>query len=655
MKALDRNEYKNAVASLQSLVKNYPWSAGAWYQLARGLSASGQIEEAMGSLSKAVDMGWANSLSARRDALLKPLRTDPRFSELIRRMQLNIGPFQPAHGFRSRYAWLGGDLPVVPPAGEPLPDRYYLSTLLAYTGLHGNSVPEALKYLGRAASSDGSMPDGTVYLMANSNVRAETREGSFHATVEALHKRGHRAEILAEDQDGQDGIVPQNKHDVIGAVVGSQRYRWKRSNSRFLPGAIAESLTSYGGDFNRAYQTKLTEFLRYGAAGSSGAVAEPYSFQAKFPLPYLHVHYADGSSLAEAFYQSVEVPYQLLVVGEPLARPFAHFATVRLAAPNDTWNWHDTMLLKPEVKEAKGHAIRNIELWIDGRYADSVAPWDAFLWNTDNVEDGCHDVRLVAVEASPIETRSYVRLPVTVNNKGRRVEVKNSVTPVALGDDIRLSGSASGARRIEIFEGTRSLGSTEVKNGQWKAAVPSRSLGLGNVLLYARAIYPDGSTARDCGTFVDIGPPRRLPANTKVGPGYEAGLRATVRDTSDKNHLLVINKGLTGRIRELREFEKTAASLDFTGEFKINEPGFYQFSVVARGRLRVKIDGSLMADADVTAEGGGIYVPLNLDKGWHGLDIDFDPGGQPSLEAHLEGQEAAVMLDRDRVRHSAKP
>lgn len=653
LKALNHNDYKNAIESLQSVLKKYPWSADAWYQLARGLAATDQIKEAMEALSKAVNMGWANSLLARRDALLKPLRSYPGFSELVHHMRLKIGPFQPAHGFRSRYAWLGGDLPVVPSAGAHLLDRYYLSTLLAYTGLHGNSVPEALKYLAMAASGDGSLPDGTVYLMANSNVRAETRERSFYATVAALHKRGHRAEILSDGQDGQNGILPQNKQDVIGAVVGAQRYRWKRSHSRLLPGAIAESLTSYGGDFNRAYQTKLTEFLRFGAAGSSGAVAEPYSFQPKFPVPYLHVHYADGSSLAEAFYQSVEVPYQLLIVGEPLAQPFAHFADVRLAAPNDTRNWHDTVLLKPEVKEAKGHAIRNVELWVDGRYTDNVAPWDAFLWNSDNVEDGCHNIRLVAVEASPIETRSYVRLPVTVDNKGHRVEVKSAVTPVALGDDIRLSGLAPQAKRIEILEGTRSLGSSEVNDGQWKAAVPSLSLGLGKVPLYVRAFYPDGSTARDCGMFVDIGPPPRLPSNTNIGPGYKLGLEATVRDASDKNHMLVIKKGLTGRIRELRDLEKTAVSLRFTGEFKINEPGFYQFSVVAQGRLRVKVDGSLKANADVTGEGGGIYVPLNLDKGWHGLDIDFDPKGQLSLEAHLEGQESAVMLARDRVRHSA--
>jgi len=57
-------------------------------------------------------------------------------------------------------------------------------------------------------------------------------------------------------------------------------------------------------------------------------VQEPYSLQSKFPVPFLHGYYADGCSLAEAFYQSVLRPYQLIVVGDPLARPFARFAKV---------------------------------------------------------------------------------------------------------------------------------------------------------------------------------------------------------------------------------------------------------------------------------------------------------------------------------------
>ena len=651
---LKHEKFDKAVESLRSVVKTYPWSSLAWYQLARGLASSGRGDEAIKALSKAVDLGWPNSLTTRNDKLLKPLHQYPDFDKLIRQMQLKSGPFQAAHGFRNQYVWTGSELPVIQTAVTDSLNRYYLSTLLAYTGLRGNTMSEVMDYLRAAVASDGTNPDGTVYLMENSDVRTRTREPSFHATVAALTKRGRRVEMLAKGRDGQDGVVPKNKEDVIGAVVGIRRFDWGRSKSRLLPGAIAESLTSYGGDFDNGAQTKLTAFLRYGAAGSSGAVAEPYSFQAKFPVPYMHVHYADGSSLAEAFYQSVEAPYQLIVVGDPLARPFARFAGVSLASPETTQAWHDTELLKPAVKPATNRAIHHVELWVDGQYTDKVAPWDAFLWDTKTVEDGCHDVRLVAVEDTPIETRSYMRLAVKVNNENHSIDVSRVAEPVVLGDDIVITGVAPQAERVEVFQGTRLLGSAQVEDGRWRAVIASRSLGLGRVSLYARGIYHDGATVRSCARLVDVEPPPRLAATETVDGKYEEGLQVVMQDVTGGDHRLVVNK-LTGRFPELRKIENTVASMHIEGEFNVAKPGFYQLALATQGRLRVKIDGRLKTDTDISGEDEGVFIPLNLDGGWHRLDLDLVPTGRPSLAARLAGDQVAAMLEKKRVRHSVQP
>ena len=184
--------------------------------------------------------------------------------------------------------------------------------MLSVTSGRGLSVREAIEHLRRSAAADSTFPGGSVYLMDNSDIRAGTRRPMFEPTVKLLQGLGVRAEIV-------QGTLPQGREDVMGLVAGSAGFDWTSSQSRILPGAICEHLTSFGGMMQEnAGQTPLTEFLRHGAVLSSGTVTEPYAIAAKFPLPFLHAYYAQGCSAAEAFYQSLSGPYQLLIVGDPL-------------------------------------------------------------------------------------------------------------------------------------------------------------------------------------------------------------------------------------------------------------------------------------------------------------------------------------------------
>ena len=198
--------------------------------------------------------------------------------------------------------------------------RYMLSTVLGVTdgGDRGNTAQEILRYLEASPKADGASPTGTIYFMDSGEIRSTTRAPGFHMAVEQLKLLKVAAQI-------DKGEIPKNKADVQGLLCGVANFDWNSSHSTIRPGAICENLTSFSGVFTPGFpQTTLAEFMKNGAAGSSGTVAEPFAIQNKFPYASVQVHYARGCSLAEAFYQSVYAPYQLIVVGDPLCQPWAN-------------------------------------------------------------------------------------------------------------------------------------------------------------------------------------------------------------------------------------------------------------------------------------------------------------------------------------------
>lgn len=95
----------------------------------------------------------------------------------------------------------------------------------------------------------------------------------------------------------------------------------------WLPGALADHLTSHGGLLDRPAgegQMSVLDWIDAGATASYGAASEPCNHVQKFPHPQVLVlAYAQGVSALEAYWRSVAWPGQGVFVGEPLAAPFA--------------------------------------------------------------------------------------------------------------------------------------------------------------------------------------------------------------------------------------------------------------------------------------------------------------------------------------------
>jgi uncharacterized protein (TIGR03790 family) len=170
------------------------------------------------------------------------------------------------------------------------------------------------RLIDRGLRSDESWPEGKAYLMNTSdsgrNVRAET----FERVRTVL---GSAYPIEQVDADALEG-----KLDVMFEFTGVARVAAMTSN-RFLDGAMADHLTSWGGGLVGYDQTTALDWLSAGATGSYGTSTEPCSFRAKFPdVGIAMAHYLSGETLIEAYWKSVLMPGQGVFVGDPLARPF---------------------------------------------------------------------------------------------------------------------------------------------------------------------------------------------------------------------------------------------------------------------------------------------------------------------------------------------
>lgn len=379
-----------------------------------------------------------------------------------------------SRGFRSSYRWgMGGRR-----AGQE-GISYMLSAVLGVTQGKGNSLSEIIWYLERAAQADGTAPTGTIYYAKNSNIRSATRDTQFPAAIRFLSIAGVRGEIFP-------GIFPTNKQDMAGVTCGFSVINPAQAKSRFLPGAICDNLTSLGGEFSpKNQQTVVSEFLRLGAAGACGTVVEPTALTQKFPNNTLHVHYANGCSLAESFYQSVACTFQQLLVGDPLCQPWAKAPKVSVKGITDGGTIRDKVEIIPTAEAVNG-GIASLQLYVDGILSKQCRPGETFELITTELADGYHEVRVVAIDGTPIETQGRWIGTVQVKNATDAVQLSaNQSTLAANSKLLTVNVTATNSGATIVYHNGVNVG--EVASGNGQLSIDKTKLGTGPVTLIAIA------------------------------------------------------------------------------------------------------------------------------------------------------------------------
>ncbi len=187
--------------------------------------------------------------------------------------------------------------------------------------LAAHSIDQAKALIARGVAADASLglrgaPPARALFEVTADPARNVR-ASLYPPAGPLRRVG--VDVHVDTSDRQEAL-----DDVVLYLTGSTRVA-NLQRIRWLPGALADHLTSFGGRLAAgAEQMSVLEWIDAGATASYGTVSEPCNHLQKFPHPQLLLqHYVQGATAIEAYWKSVAWPQQGVFVGEPLAAPFA--------------------------------------------------------------------------------------------------------------------------------------------------------------------------------------------------------------------------------------------------------------------------------------------------------------------------------------------
>lgn len=187
--------------------------------------------------------------------------------------------------------------------------------------LASSDVERARQLIDRGVASDhtlglrGASPVQAHFMTTTDSLRS-VRSSLFPPAL--LQRRIGLETILGE------GDLPKETSRVVLVQTGVAHFQGAAAID-WVPGALADHLTSFGGQLDRlSGQSTVLDWLDAGVTASYGTVSEPCNHLQKFPHPQiLLLHYLQGGTALEAYWKSVAWPQQGVFVGEPLAAPFA--------------------------------------------------------------------------------------------------------------------------------------------------------------------------------------------------------------------------------------------------------------------------------------------------------------------------------------------
>lgn len=179
-----------------------------------------------------------------------------------------------------------------------------------------DSVASAKALIDRGVLSSFSVNEGSAYFLKTSDsARSKPRERFFPKDLSTVKSRKLILRTIKQE-------TIMHRRDVMFYFTGQTAVN-HLNTLNFLPGAVGDHLTSFGGDIKPDNPSRITQWTDAGATGSFGTVSEPCNYWQKFSNPQVLMgHYLAGETLIESYWKSVAWPAQGLLIGEPLAAPY---------------------------------------------------------------------------------------------------------------------------------------------------------------------------------------------------------------------------------------------------------------------------------------------------------------------------------------------
>ena len=355
----------------------------------------------------------------------------------------------------------------------PLPNM-----MLGYTWARGNSTAVVVDVVKRGVRSDYTRPKGTIYFYFQDDIRFKCRLWQMLEVRSDLLSMGIQTKVA--------NLMPDRPTDRIFGMMTGTQYLEMGNVSNVLPGAYADHLTSFAARYQTHLQMKASAWFDAGATLSSGTITEPYAVWQKFPHARFFVHYAQGCTAMESFYQSVRCPTQLLMLGEPLAKPYG--LPFKLSCSVETVG--DKKVLRAAAEGVPAGTRLFYSLLVNGQLQKTYLIDPAVALDDAWLQPGWNELRLVGVTDGRIGHAQQVvtgvqqgAVEVSLSEVGDALKIvtggEEAPTSVRLLKNGTVVLTANGASEVEMQRNGRLLGRgpsvlrAEAKvGGQWVRSKP---------------------------------------------------------------------------------------------------------------------------------------------------------------------------------------